>query len=644
MSEKYIPLYRKYRPKNLQEVVGQDHIKKALENAINLNRISHAYLFTGPRGTGKTSIARILAKSLNCKEGPTLTPCEECPSCIDVKNSTLIDVIEIDAASNRKVEDAQNILEKIQYVPVNGRYKIYIIDEVHMLTNHAFNALLKTLEEPPENVIFILATTEPQKVLETITSRCQRFDFRRITTDDIINHLKYVAKSEKIKIDDDALFTIAKNSAGGMRDSLALLDQVSVLSNSKSITSDDVNKLLGRISFDTLNKLCDNIIQSKPQDAIELLEQIYNSGNEPSQILTNLLGYLKNLLIVKNCQGDNLLINLTQLNNLQIKALKIQSEHIETHQITFLIEKVIYYIKELKTTTNQYLWLEVAIIDMTNLAQNTSLLQLQERISNLENNTVKQVMQPVYVAKPANKETENRECLTEEANGKQQIVNSEVMDKEVNTQRDAEEEKSFTSITSKELPMPVSKPVIKKDNNISTLWIELMKNISSTPTVSLLNQHAKPIEISEEKIVIGCKENFLKLLSSESKRSAIEEGAKKIFNKAVNVIIKTADATDFSAIEKKNVIEDAKKPGSLEALQNKNQTSDLPNFQTSKNNASMHPNISTTAEPSLLQESSDEIDDEIDFIEHKLAKKTEKFVPSDQVSMVINLFDGKYIE
>ena len=171
MSETYIPLYRKYRPQKLEEVVGQEHIKQALSNAITLGKISHAYLFTGPRGTGKTSTARILAKSLNCVEGPTVNPCGKCASCVDITNTVPIDVIEIDAASNRKVEDAQNILEKIQYVPVNGKYKIYIIDEVHMLTNTAFNALLKTLEEPPKNVVFILATTESHKVLDTIKSR-----------------------------------------------------------------------------------------------------------------------------------------------------------------------------------------------------------------------------------------------------------------------------------------------------------------------------------------------------------------------------------------------------------------------------------------------------------------------------------------
>ncbi|MBR1373355.1 DNA polymerase III subunit gamma/tau, partial [bacterium] len=212
MSENYVPLYRKYRPQTLDMLVGQEHIKKTLTSAIELGKIAHAFLFTGPRGTGKTSTARILAKSLNCKNGPTIHPCGECESCKDIMNTVPIDVIEIDAASNRKVEDTQSILEKIQYVPVHGKYKIYIIDEVHMLTNHAFNALLKTLEEPPENVIFILATTEVHKVLDTIKSRCQRFDFRRITTEDIVKHLRYISDKENINISDDALFTIAKNS------------------------------------------------------------------------------------------------------------------------------------------------------------------------------------------------------------------------------------------------------------------------------------------------------------------------------------------------------------------------------------------------------------------------------------------------
>ena len=615
MSEKhipqYIPLYRKYRPKNLQEVVGQEHIKKSLSNAITLNKISHAYLFTGPRGTGKTSVARILAKSLNCKEGPTLTPCEICPSCNDITNSNPMDVIEIDAASNRKVEDARNILEKIQYIPVNGKYKIYIIDEVHMLTKEAFNTLLKTLEEPPENVIFILATTEPQKVLETITSRCQRFDFRRITTDDIINHLKNISKTEKIKIEDEALATIAKNAAGGMRDALALLDQLSVLDSAKTITSEDINKLLGRISFDMLNNLSEQIINSKPQETIELLEKIYNSGNEPSQILINLLEYFKNLLIVKNCNESSLLADLTQLNETQIKTLKGQSENIETHQITFLIEKTIYYIKELKTTTSQHLWLEIAMIDLANLAQNTSLLELQERISRLESGkfikeeqNAKSKMQsfkpPVSQETASTFKQEGRVGLPSH---QQEAISEETEEAKSKEQKAKGDEQNNLS--------PIQPFTHSAKEDMSKLWIELLKNVSSPPMISLLSDHARPLEISQEKVVIGCEnEIFLRLLSDDTKKKAITAAAQKLLSKDTKVIIKLAHGDNPVNSEKKKSVNN-------QIPQEENKTEETP----------------------------EDFDEDNDFIEHELAKKRKKDeIPSDQVSMVMNLFDGKYIE
>src|SRR5574344_1890265 len=258
MSDKYIPLYRKYRPQKLEEIVGQEHIKRALANAITLGRISHAYLFTGPRGTGKTSTARILAKSLNCVNGPTVEPCGKCASCQDITNTVPIDVIEIDAASNRKVEDAQNILEKIQYAPVNGKYKIYIIDEVHMLTNTAFNALLKTLEEPPENVIFILATTEPHKIPITILSRCQRFEFKRITKEDIANRLELICNENNITSSKDALAVIAQAAEGALRDGVSLLDKI-ISSGVTNITEENAREILGitksSITFTVLNSI-----------------------------------------------------------------------------------------------------------------------------------------------------------------------------------------------------------------------------------------------------------------------------------------------------------------------------------------------------------------------------------------------------
>ena len=399
MNEGYLPLYRKYRPQKLEDIVGQAHVKRALTNAIELNKIAHAYLFTGPRGTGKTSTARILAKSLNCVDGPTVTPCEECESCKAITSTIPIDVIELDAASNRSVDDAREILEKVNYAPVYGKYKIYIIDEVHMLTDAAFNALLKTLEEPPKNVIFILATTESHKVMDTIKSRCQRFDFKRITTNDIIEHLRKIADNEGIKISDDAIAVIAKSSAGGMRDSLALLDQVSTLGVKDEISVDDINILLGRLSFDSLLKLSTSIVNSDCVSAIDCLEEIYNNGNEPVQILSNLLMFFKNVLVAKTCDSKASSI-LTGFTDEQLKLIEPIINLLEKHQIIFLINKTADYIKELKETTNQQMWLEVGLIDLANLADNTKLMELQSRIARLEGNSSEEFPRAKIISLP----------------------------------------------------------------------------------------------------------------------------------------------------------------------------------------------------------------------------------------------------
>lgn len=553
MNEKYIPLYRKYRPQKLEEVVGQDHIKKALKNAIELNKISHAYLFTGPRGTGKTSTARIFAKSLNCKEGPTINPCGKCENCIDITNSTPMDVIEIDAASNRKVEDAQNILEKVMFAPVNSRYKIYIIDEVHMLSTTAFNALLKTLEEPPKNVIFILATTEVHKVLDTIKSRCQRFDFKRISTEDIVKHLRYIADNEKINITDDALFTIAKNSAGGMRDSIALLDQLSVLDGDEAISTDDINNLLGRLSFDTLNSLSDKIVNSKPQEAIEELEKIYNSGNEPVQILTNLMDYLKNLLIVKNCRKE-IAFELTQANDAQIEALSKQADVLETHQIVFLIDKCSEYIKEIKLTNNPRLWLEVSIIDLANLAENTALVDLQNRVSRLEGGNVEPVRLSARPAAPHIKPAIVTE-LEKESNAALKVEPAKVVEsvEPVNKPNDSKTEGKVISEPKEEKkpsvsddfePMPKSKT--SEGADITVLWKKLLENVHSAPTRALLKQWANPVKISPEETVLTMKnEIFLNQVQSGSKKQALVDAVNNLFSQSnSNIIVRLPQPGD----------------------------------------------------------------------------------------------------
>lgn len=642
MNEKYIPLYRKYRPQKLEEVVGQEHIKKALKNAIELNKISHAYLFTGPRGTGKTSTARIFAKSLNCKEGPTITPCGVCENCIDITNSTPMDVIEIDAASNRKVEDAQNILEKVMYAPVNSRYKIYIIDEVHMLSTTAFNALLKTLEEPPKNVIFILATTEVHKVLDTIKSRCQRFDFKRITTDDIVKHLRYISDKEKINITDDALFTIAKNSAGGMRDSIALLDQLSVLDGEEAISTDDINNLLGRLSFDTLNSLADKIVNSKPQEAIEDLEKIYNSGNEPVQILTNLMDYLKNLLIVKNCRKE-IVFELTQANDVQISALNSQAELVETHQIVFLIDKCSDYIKELKLTNNPRLWLEVAIIDLANLTENTSLVELQNRIARLEGgatnigSNTRSYSAPVQVASYKTAPTPVMKPEMQRAeHAKPDILKQKEAEKQVEILKEqpvlkSNEEnqppvKAQAQSADDFAPMPKSKAVVGDD--ISVLWGQLLENIHSAPTRALLKQWANPVKITADDTVLSMKnEIFLNQVQSGSKKQAIIDAVNSLFGQSnSNVTVRLPHPDD---VQVKPSAPHHSAPKTFEAPK-------------PKPSPIMKP---VSSEPEIQPEEVDELKEEAaPKIKSDSAAKIEASLHSDNVNMVMQLFDGKVIE
>lgn len=659
MNEKYIPLYRKYRPQTLEEIVGQAHVKKALTNAIELNKVAHAYLFTGPRGTGKTSTARILAKSLNCVEGPTIHPCGKCPSCLDIINSTPIDVIEIDAASNRSVNDAQNILEKIQYAPVNGKYKIYIIDEVHMLTTQAFNALLKTLEEPPENVVFILATTEVHKVLDTIKSRCQRFDFKRITTEDIVNHLKYVAKQENINIEDDALLTIAKNAAGGMRDSLALLDQLSVLDTDHAITTEDINMLLGRLSFDVLNRLSQCIIHSQPNDAIEIFNDIYNSGNEPTQILLNLLNYFKNMLIVKNCKSE-LVLELTQTTESQAKTLKEQADELETQQIVFLIDKIQHYIQELKMTTNQHLWLEVAMIDLANLAENSKLIELQNRISRLEGGEVQQEVvvhnyktPPAPVQKPSMKPASapSHTPVVSEVQHVAQEVKEEPKPQvyyqtaaQPKQMPQIEEPKVQEIAETPQEAFPAVNTSGYEHADLVTMWHELLANITSTPTRELLKQLGKPIEITPENVVIAIKQEiFVKQWSEEAKKKTIVDAVDKLFSqKGSNVVIRqplTSDAqVNIASAPKQSVAKPASK--SEPVAQDSSNEEPLPQKKPEQE-VSMTTKVDVerpTSDPDMVELVEVEVPDE------KTESKIESETVSDQVRMVKDLFEGKIVE
>lgn len=619
MTERYLPLYRKYRPQTFHDLIGQENIVKSLSNAIKLGKISHAYLLCGPRGTGKTSSARILAKSLNCAEGPTLTPCGKCPSCLDIMNSTPIDVVEIDAASNRKVEDARNILEKIQFVPVNGRYKIYIIDEVHMLTTEAFNTLLKTLEEPPENVIFILATTEPHKVLETIISRCQRFDFRRITTEDIVNHLEKIAEKENIKISKDALFTIARSSAGGMRDSLALLDQLSVMDAQKEITAEDVNEMLGRLSFDTLFDIGKCIFEADSQTAITLLDKIYSKGNEPYQIVSNMIMYFRNMLIVKNCADRNIAMDLTQLSEQNILKLREQVENIEVEQLIYLIERLSYYSKEIRETTNRYLWLELCVIELTSNVKYSTYSQLIERIEALEAGSVSTPVSSTVTAAKINK-PEPPKTVYEPAPAPPPVTAPAEPKKEPETVAPApvQPQNPEPEETGEEKTPETPATTASADGDISVMWGGILGNIESMPSRMFFHSLSRPVALSPEEIVISfAKEIFVKQAKEDSKNMPLKKAAMEYFNVSdINLTIKLADASDSAPVSPKlsQIIEKKKE---------------------------LTPPPQAVIEKELEEENAEALSAEI------APKKPSEPQPenySDQTRMVLDLFNGKIIE
>ena len=293
----YVALYRKWRPQGFDSLVGQEAVRIALTNALETGRIAHAYLFAGPRGTGKTSTAKILAKAVNCEHGPTPNPCNKCQNCVRINDGTSMDVFEIDAASNRGIDEIRDLREKVAFAPVNGRYKVYIIDEVHMLTTEAFNALLKTLEEPPPHVIFILATTEPHKIPATIHSRCQRFDFKRVTDSDIVKRLREVADGSGIAADDDALQLIAVQADGGMRDALSLLDQCGVMA--ERVSAETVRSVLGIVGREALRELVKAVGEGNVPKALELLEALLAGGKDVKQIITELAEYLRAVLLYK---------------------------------------------------------------------------------------------------------------------------------------------------------------------------------------------------------------------------------------------------------------------------------------------------------------------------------------------------------
>jgi DNA polymerase-3 subunit gamma/tau len=375
----YIVLARRWRPQKFEDIIGQEHVSQTLANAIENQRIAHSYIFSGPRGVGKTTAARILAKALNCEKGPTKTPCNLCSVCESITKGNSLDVLEIDGASNRGIDEIRNLRDNIRFTPSHGKYRIYIIDEVHMLTKEAFNALLKTLEEPPAHAIFIFATTEIHRVPATILSRCQRFDFKRIMTRTIIDHLTTICKKEKIEISHDSLLQIAKKADGSMRDALSILDQI-ISYGGENISTQEVSSALGIISEEIFFRFTDKIRTGDLKAVIDLCQTIYRDGYDLAEFLVGFEEHLRNLLVTK-AVGNTSLLNVAEI---FAETYLEESKKLQENDLLRYLQQIGDLQNSLKWSTQPQMKFEIGLLKLAKMPATSSIESILEKLDLLK--------------------------------------------------------------------------------------------------------------------------------------------------------------------------------------------------------------------------------------------------------------------
>ena len=411
----YTALYRKWRPVSFEDVKGQDPIVQTLKNQITSERIGHAYLFCGTRGTGKTSIAKIFARAVNCEHPVDGSPCNECPTCRSIQSGSSMNVVEIDAASNNGVENIRDIREQVQYPPTEGRYRVYIIDEVHMLSIGAFNALLKTLEEPPSYVIFILATTEVHKIPITILSRCQRYDFKRISLETIANRLRELTQAEQIQVEDKALLYVAKAADGSLRDALSLLDQCVAFHYGKVLTYDNALEVLGAVDSGVFSQMFGAIVEGRTKDCICSLEEIVIQGRELGQFVTDFIWYMRNLLLIQSADDAEGLVDMSEEN---LKQLRSDAGKTDGTTLMRYIRIFSDLSNQIRYATQKRVLVEIALIKLCRPAMETNLDSVLDRLRVLEQRMDERPVQQVIVQQGSGKMPAETGAVQEPAGNK----------------------------------------------------------------------------------------------------------------------------------------------------------------------------------------------------------------------------------
>jgi DNA polymerase-3 subunit gamma/tau len=518
----YEPLHHKYRPQTFADLVGQEAIAATLINAIKLQKIAPAYLFTGPRGTGKTSSARILAKSLNClaSEVPTDVPCGQCEVCRSVAKGSSLDVIEIDAASNTGVDNIRELIERAQFSPVQCRRKVYIIDECHMLSVAAFNSLLKTLEEPPDHVVFVLATTDPQRVLPTIISRCQRFDFRRIPLESMVQHLKKIAENESIEIADDALTLVAQVAQGGLRDAESLLDQLSLIAG--QVTVEKVWDLVGAVPERDLITLLQAIAENNAEAVLEQIRNILNRGREPLVLLQNLASFYRDLLIAKTAPSRHDLVAMTLPTWQQLCEF---SKHWESSVILAGQKHLRESEVQLKNTTQPRLWLEVTLLGLLPaaltpppVATYPAPASFNPPPSNPSPPPLNRHIPPIDSPLPP---SETRTPVASPTPTPQPV----------------------SSPPAPPSPSPSTAPPTPENHDLANIWQAVLSRLHPPATLALIRQHCRLVDFSGNmaRITISSKP-LLKL--AQSRIANVEEAFFKCFQQKVKVSIEIAGTAE----------------------------------------------------------------------------------------------------